>query len=155
MKTAREFYEYHGVKQPKKLLPREEFMFEKLNEDIQIVTSANTQLSVDLATEKVEKTDLSQRIRKIIFDDNCLDWTLASVIGGGVLVLTILISSTYFGGIIESKNKTINQLNNTEVGILTNQNKKLSDDNRKLKDKVTKQKEELDKYKCALFLCVR
>lgn len=148
MKNAREFYEYHNIKQPKSLLPREEFMFEQLNENIEIIGSANSQLSTELECEKAEKQDLSARLRKSIFDDNFVDWSFHGIIGFSVFIVTLVLSIAYYDGVIESKNKTIDNLSNTANGRLLVENEKLKQENAEMKVK-------LEKYNCMWKLCIK
>lgn len=117
MKTAKEFYEYHNIKQPKKLLVREEFMFEKLNEDLEIVASANTNLSVNLAIEKVEKSEIQKSLSDITKLDTVINSTSHTALFFVGIAIALIGCITAYSNIIKSKDAEIDRLldSNNEI----------------------------------------
>lgn len=144
MKNAKDFYEAYDIPHPNKLLPREEQMFEALN---------NTQK--DIQVQARNKTEENKQLREELLIFNVQKLSIA----GGCVVLAVSIVLSIIGAIADSEKRTLhreNELLKKENIYLKNQEVgKLAIENNKLRIENAEQKAELEQYNCLWKACIK
>lgn len=108
MRNAREFYEKNDITIPKKLLKREEYMFLKTSEDIEILCNANITL-----TKCVDEKESQIKTIKDKYNKFRVYGVAASVLLSSLI--TLFGSFTILSHQLESKNIEIARLQNSDT----------------------------------------
>jgi hypothetical protein len=139
--NLKDYYEENGLSVPKNLLPREEWLFDKLQEDIKFLSDGVTELSVrdtqhdktvKALTDQLKQSKLKLSLLRFV-DADRLPYTVT-------FIFTMLLGTFVLGFSLFDARNADNQavrarLEKLERTDLFLQNKKLREDNEKLKHK--------------------